>query len=109
MGSKCFERLRIVLCKWEDETDEECENDALRRPNNRVRYAIMKGKNVHLVKNDKVRIRAQCLKTCPWVFLTSKDGHKDTVLVKTYIPYHKCHQVILWQTSNFWQNCLKKG
>ncbi|KAH6795249.1 hypothetical protein C2S52_005726 [Perilla frutescens var. hirtella] len=65
--------------------DDEC-RDAL------AKYAIMKGLQIHFIKNDQVRVRAGCMEKCPWKFLASKNGHNNNFTVKTYVPNHKCHR-----------------
>lgn len=107
-------------CSYYSETDEECGDRALRRLSKIIRfdpkatipifccgmvflnieecrhalakYAIMKGVQVHFIKNDKIRVRAGCMEKCPWKFYASKDGDSDNFVVKTYIPNHKCHR-----------------
>ncbi|KAH6792134.1 hypothetical protein C2S52_002611 [Perilla frutescens var. hirtella] len=107
-------------CSYYSETDEECGDHALRRPSTIVcfdqmavipvfccgmifqnvqecrdalaKYAIMKGLQIHFIKNDQVRVRAGCMEKCPWKFLASKNGHNNNFTVKTYVPNHKCHR-----------------
>ncbi|KAH6775790.1 hypothetical protein C2S52_013351 [Perilla frutescens var. hirtella] len=107
-------------CSYYSETDEECGDHALRRPSKMVcfdpmavipvfccgmtfktvqecrdalaKYAIMKGLQIHFIKNDQVRVSAGCMEKCPWKFLASKNGHNNNFTVKTYVPNHKCHR-----------------
>ncbi|XP_042018886.1 uncharacterized protein LOC121766685 [Salvia splendens] len=54
-----------------------------------AKYAIMKGLQIHYIKNDQVRVRAECMEKCPWKFLASKNSHNNDFVVKTYVPNHK--------------------
>ncbi|KAG6407872.1 hypothetical protein SASPL_130872 [Salvia splendens] len=107
-------------CSYYSESDEECGDHALRKPSEMVRfdpmatipvfccgmifqnvqecrdalakYAIMKGLQIHYIKNDQVRVRAECMEKCPWKFLASKNSHNNDFVVKTYVPNHKCYR-----------------
>ncbi|KAG6390665.1 hypothetical protein SASPL_148403 [Salvia splendens] len=107
-------------CSYYSESDEECVDHALRKPSEMVRfdpmatipvfccgmifqnvqecrdalakYAIMKGLQIHYIKNDQVRVRAECMEKCSWKFLASKNSHNNDFVVKTYVPNHKCYR-----------------
>lgn len=107
-------------CSYYSESDEECGDHALRKPSEMVRfdpmatllvfccgmifqnvqecrdalakYAIMKGLQIRFIKNDQVKIRAECMEKCPWKFLASKNSHNNDFVVKTYVPNHKCYR-----------------
>ena len=58
-----------------------------------AKYAIVKGVGLHYYSNDKDRIRVHCLAGCPWTLFVSMERNNDTMMVKTYIPNHKCYRV----------------
>lgn len=51
-------------------------------------YAILNKKKVKLVRNERYKLRAECLKPCPWFVYVSKMPKCDTLQVKTI---HKKH------------------
>ena len=75
-----------------------------------AKYAIVKGVGLRYYTNDKDRIRVICLVGCPWKLYVSMERNNDTMMVKTYIPNHKCYRVQnnLMATSNNLAFLLKK-
>ncbi|KAH7836945.1 hypothetical protein Vadar_007736 [Vaccinium darrowii] len=53
-------------------------------------HAIKHQRNVKLVKNDKLRVRAKCQKGCPWEVYAMKMLAEESYQVRTYRAIHKC-------------------
>jgi len=54
------------------------------------RYAILNGKRLRCVKNDKLRVRYTCVGDCKFVIYASKERNDGSFVVKTYYPHHEC-------------------
>lgn len=91
--------IPTFYCNMVFQNVQEC-RDAL------AKYAIMKGLQIHYLKNDQVRIRVRCTKKCPWTFLASKDSHNTDFTMKTYVPKHDYHRKIptQWLLAKIWLN-----
>ncbi|KAM7273830.1 hypothetical protein ACFE04_028494 [Oxalis oulophora] len=55
-----------------------------------IDYAIPGGYNVHFKKSDKDRVRAECVKGCPWFMLVSRVGKSRNFRIKTMNSKHNC-------------------
>ncbi|XP_050211777.1 uncharacterized protein LOC126661938 [Mercurialis annua] len=68
------------------------------------KYAVNRGVEVKMVKNEPTRFRVHCKKEgCEWHILASKVGATGDIVVKTYVPRHKCFREfkIRQATKNF--------
>ena len=125
------------LGSYYTDSDGSCGEDAVRKPSCKVRYdpnsqipefcvgmifdsvhqfryavakyAVMKGKGVHFVKNEPHRVRAHCKKKCPWVLFVGTNKQEGVFIVKTYHPKHSCTRESRnkMATSNFLSILLK--
>ncbi|KAH7847383.1 hypothetical protein Vadar_025501 [Vaccinium darrowii] len=53
-------------------------------------HAIKHRRNVKLVKNDKLRVRARCQKGCPWEIYARKVLAEESYQIRTYTGIHNC-------------------
>ncbi|XP_052198412.1 uncharacterized protein LOC127805696 [Diospyros lotus] len=53
-------------------------------------YAILNGKQLRCVKNDKLRVRYICVGDCKFVIYASNERNDGSFVVKTYYPHHEC-------------------
>ena len=51
-------------------------------------YAVGKGFNVRLVKDDRIRVREKCKHKCPFVIYCAKRKSVDTWQIRTYNDEH---------------------
>ena len=66
-------------------------------------YAVGKGFNVRLVKDDCIRVRVKCKHKCPFVIYCAKRKSVDTWQIRTYNDEHICgRQFRNKQASSKW-------
>ena len=53
-------------------------------------HVIKTHRNIRLLKNDKVRIRARCADGCPWTLFASVDSATDSWVIKTLNEEQSC-------------------
>ncbi|TQD99513.1 hypothetical protein C1H46_014849 [Malus baccata] len=68
-----------------------------------VYYTVKNGRNVWFKKNDKERIRAICMKGCPFVIYGSRLHESTTFQIKTLEMNHVCtrDENVFWLNSKF--------
>ncbi|XP_051144006.1 uncharacterized protein LOC127260335 [Andrographis paniculata] len=87
--------------EWDDEMEEsDCELKVGMKFVNRLKYrqalrdwAVRKGWNINLIKNEKKKVTAVCKKGCDWRIHASSIMGGDTFQIKTLKGTHQCsHQ-----------------
>ncbi|XP_051146985.1 uncharacterized protein LOC127262376 [Andrographis paniculata] len=87
--------------EWDDEMDEsDCESKVGMKFVNRLKYkqalrdwAVRRGWNINLIKNEKKKVTPVCKKGCDWRIHASSIMGGDTFQIKTLKGTHQCsHQ-----------------
>ncbi|WCJ40121.1 hypothetical protein M5689_021052 [Euphorbia peplus] len=55
-----------------------------------AKYAIQEGCPLNLIKSDKARVRYHCEPSCPFKLYAVKEGERDGLVLRTFIPSHNC-------------------
>lgn len=57
------------------------------------KYTVIKGVGLKFVRNEGVRVRVQCISSCPWTIYASIERNDNNFMIKTYNPDYKCYRV----------------
>jgi hypothetical protein len=66
-------------------------------------YSLKHRVQISLPRNEKKRLRAQCVDGCPWNLYASSDTRTNGLMIKTYTDQHNCQkQWVLKRCTSNW-------